>query len=101
MRRLAVIGMPAIFILLATATAVTAQEIDVRSLVHNLGEDEVNWSGFNFSGFYYDMDDDIGYETLTFRLSNVSLAKDRAVLSDQPDAYGNRGVVYTAEAPAG
>ncbi len=87
----------AIIILFAVFTSY-AQEIDVRSLVHDLSENEAGWSSKNFSGFYYDVDDDIGYETLTFRLSDISAARDRANLGDQPDANGNRGAVYIAEA---
>jgi S-layer protein (TIGR01567 family) len=93
----AIIGVATIIVILVTAST-AAQEIDVRSLVHNLSENEVSWSSYNFSGFYYDVDDDIGYEALTFRLSNISQAKDRATLADQPDANGNRGAVYIATA---
>ena len=93
----AIIGVATIIVLLLTAST-SAQEIDVRSLVHNLSEREAGWSSYNFSGFYYDVDDDIGYEALTFRLSNISQAKDRATLGDQPDANGNRGAVYIAKA---
>ena len=100
MRRSAVIEVPAIIALIAIAivAASSAQEIYVRSLVHNLSENEVSWSSYNFSGFYYDLNDDIGYETLTFRLSNISQDRDRAVLSNQKDADGNRGAVYIAKA---
>ena len=93
----AIIRVATIIVLLATAST-AAQEIDVRSLVHNLSEGEAIWSSYNFSGFYYDLNDNIGYETLTFRLSNISQAKDQARLGDQPDANGNRGAVYIAKA---
>ena len=75
-----------------------AQEIDVRSDIYDLGERSVTWDSYTFPGFYYDIDDDIGTENLTFRLSNIAQDKSSATLSDKPDADGNRGVVYTTEA---
>jgi S-layer protein (TIGR01567 family) len=78
--------------------AVPAQDVDVPSDIHDLREREVAWDSYTFSGFYYDIDNDIGTETLTFRLSDIDQDWSRAILSDQPDADGNRGAVYTTEA---
>lgn len=71
---------------------------ELRGSVTNLGAKEFNWTNATFSGFYYDIDDNIGTERLTFRLSDVNPSS--ATLSDQPDANNNRGIVYTTEAQA-
>jgi S-layer protein (TIGR01567 family) len=75
-----------------------SQAIDVRSDIHDLGEKSVTWDSYTFPGFYYDIDDDIGTENLTFRLSNIAQDMAGVTLSDEPDANGNRGIVYTTEA---
>jgi S-layer protein (TIGR01567 family) len=64
--------------------------------VAHLGVDQFMWTDATFPGFYYDMDNNIGIEQLTFRLSNLS--PDRAKLSDQVDAGGLRGIVYASTA---
>lgn len=71
---------------------------ELRGSVTNLGVKEFNWTNATFSGFYYDIDDNIGTEKLTLRLSDVNPSS--ATLSDQPDANNNRGIVYTTEAQA-
>ncbi len=92
------IGVYVIIILLTMAISVQAQGIDVRSDINDLGEESVTWDSYTFPGFYYDIDNDIGTENLTFVLSNIAQDKGSATLSDEPDANGNRGVVYTTEA---
>ena len=64
---------------------------EVRGQITNLGVPEITWNNVSFPGFYYDLDDNIGAEQLTFRLSDISVNKDTATLSDQPDANNNRG----------
>jgi len=97
-RNIASISVSTIIILFTMTILFQAQEIDLRSDIHDLGEKSVTWDGYTFPGFYYDIDDDIGTENLTFRLSNIAQDKGSATLSDEPDANGNRGVVYTTEA---
>ncbi len=87
-----------LIILLGTVLAVASQEVDIRSAIHNIGEKEVTWNSSDFPGFYYDLDNGIGTESLTFRLSNIDPDGASATLSDEPDANGNRGVVYTTNA---
>jgi len=72
--------------------------VEVRGQVFNLGQNEISMDNATFSGFYYDIDDNVGAEKLTLRLSNVDSSKASAVLSDQQDSNGNRGVVYTTAA---
>jgi len=97
-RNIASISVYMIIILIITAILVQAQGIDVRGDIHDLGERSVTWDSYSFPGFYYDIDDDIGTENLTFMLSNIAQDKASATLSDEPDANGNRGVVYTTKA---
>ena len=85
-------------VLLGAIGGVSAQEVNIPSDIHDLRESEVTWDSYTFPGFYYDIDSDIGTETLTFRLSSISKDWASAVLSDQPDINGNRGAVYTTDA---
>ena len=71
---------------------------EVRGQVTNLGVPEFTWNNVSFPGFYYDLDNNLGAEQLTFRLSNVGMDKNAATLSDQPDANGNRGITYSTQA---
>ena len=68
--------------------------LEIRGSIAILGQNQVTWTPQNFSGFYYDIDRDVGTEQLTFTLSSATPYN--AVLSDQPDSNGNRGVVYKA-----
>ncbi len=97
-RNMVSIGVCTIIILFIMTILFQAQEIDVRSDIQDLGEKSVTWDSYTFPGFYYDMDNDIGTENLTFTLSNIAQDKASATLSDEPDADGNRGIVYNTEA---
>ncbi len=67
-----------------------------RGVITNLGVEGFTWDSTTFPGFYHDTDHNLGTETLTFRLSDVSPST--AVLSDQLDANGEIGVVYKSSA---
>jgi S-layer protein (TIGR01567 family) len=69
---------------------------ELHGSVANLSFHQFTWSGATFPGFYYDIDDNITTEQLTFHLSNAS--PDRATLSDQLYAGGLGGLVYTSTA---
>jgi S-layer protein (TIGR01567 family) len=96
MKRMTAITLTAMMVLIASAMAVGAQEVDVRSTVHNLGESTVTWDNSTFAGFYYDINKNIGTESLTFTLTGTDPAS--KTLSDTADANGNRGVVYLSTA---
>lgn len=100
MRDINLIGITGLIFLLAIMMPVFASDkvVEVRGQVFNLGQNEVSMDNATFPGFYYDIDDNLGAEKLTLRLSNVDSSKASGVLSDQPDASGNRGVVYTTAA---
>lgn len=67
----------------------------IRGTVADLGDDEVIWDRSNFAGFYCDMDNDLGKERITLRLSDRT--PDAAILSEDKDNDGNRGVVYITQ----
>jgi S-layer protein (TIGR01567 family) len=65
---------------------------ELHGSVANLGQIENTWDNSTFSGFYYDLDKNLGAEKITMRLSNASPTS--AALRDQPDVNGNRGITY-------
>ena len=71
---------------------------EVRSSIYNLSQREVTLDGINFPGFYYDIDDNTYTEKLILRLSNTNLNYTSSIISDQPDAYGDRGAIYITHA---
>ena len=90
---IAVVG----FVVLSAMTVPVGAN-EVRGQITNLGVPEITWNNVSFPGFYYDLDDNIGAEQLTFRLSDISANKDSATLSDQPDDNGSRGITYSTQA---
>ena len=69
---------------------------ELRGVVADPGMNEFTWNNSTFPGFYYDIDKNVGAETITFRLSNQTSS--HATLSDQLDAYNERGLVYKTQA---
>jgi S-layer protein (TIGR01567 family) len=100
MKRMTLIMLTAMMVLFASAMTVSAAEVDVRGQVTNLGASQFSWNNSNFAGFYYDIDKNIGQETLTVRLLNPVAANFATnTLSDTADPATNlRGVVYTTSA---
>jgi S-layer protein (TIGR01567 family) len=93
---IAVFAMEFIF-LLSLMMPVNALD-EVRSDIYNLSQREVTLDGINFPGFYYDIDDNTYTEKLILRLSNTNLNYTSSIISDQPDAYGDRGATYITHA---
>jgi S-layer protein (TIGR01567 family) len=91
-------GALTIVVLLVIITAVPAQEVNGRSDIHDLSEKVVTWDANTFPGFYSDIDSNFSTEYLTFRLPKTNPDISTAVLSDQMDADGNRGIVYNSTA---
>lgn len=83
------------FVLLL-AIMIPARAIEIRGSVTNLAMPEFRWTNSTFSGFYNDIDKNLGAEKLTFRMVNANPAS--ATLSDQADANNNRGITYTTQA---
>jgi len=67
MKKLAAITLTSMMLLLATAMAVGAVDsVEIRGQV---ATGNFEWTVDNFAGFYYDIDDDLGTETLTTTIS--------------------------------
>lgn len=71
---------------------------EMRSNIYNLTQKEVILDGADFSGLYYDIDDNFMTEKLTLKLHNVSQDGASAILSDQLDSSGERDITYTVAA---
>lgn len=84
------------FLIAMTISAGAADDVEVRGSGTNVDVAQFTWDNFTFPGFYYDIDKNLGAETLTFTLSEATPTG--ATLSDQPDPNGMRGVVYETHA---
>jgi S-layer protein (TIGR01567 family) len=74
MKKLAAITLTSMMLLLATAMVVGAVEnVEVRGQVATA---DSTWNSQNFAGFYYDIKDDIGTETLSTTLTDKKLSGD-------------------------
>jgi hypothetical protein len=83
MKKLAAITFTSMMLLLATAMVVGAADmVEIRG---HVATDSDTWTAEDFAGFYYDIDDNIATETMTFTVT------DRKLL--EPD-----GVVYNTTA---
>ena len=83
MKKLAAITFTSMMLLLATAMVVGA--VDMVEIRGHVATDSDTWTAEDFAGFYYDIDDNIATETMTFTVT------DRKLL--EPD-----GVVYNTTA---
>ena len=79
MKKLAAITLTSMMLLLATAMVVGAVEkVEVRGAVATA---DTTWNSQNFAGFYYDIKDDIGTETLS-----TTITGEKKLSGDSP--YG-------------
>ena len=83
MKKLTAITFTSMMLLLATAMVVGA--VDTVEIRGHVATDSDSWNAEDFAGFYYDIDDNIATETMTFTVT------DRKLL--EPD-----GVVYETKA---
>ena len=85
------------FLLVILISVGAADDVEVRGSATNVGVAQFTWDNFTFPGFYYDINKNLGAETLTFTLSGATPTG--ATLSDQQDpATGMRGAVYETRA---
>jgi len=92
---IAVIGY--LLLLVVVMPIVSANNIEIRGQVTNVGVSHFTWDNSNFAGFYYDIHHNLGAEALTFRLTDTTPT--HANLTDIADpTTGLRGVVYQAHA---
>ncbi len=95
--KFALLALTGIMALLLTILAgLAAGNIEIKGAVATLGEDEFTLGSQNFSGFYYNVDNNIGTEQITLRPTESDGAT--AILSDVADANGYPGVVYATTA---
>jgi len=87
MRKTAAVVFTALVVLLASATAVKAADmVEIRGPVAVVEDGAAyTWGPQEFAGFYYDINDDIGRESITLTITGDSL--------EEPN-----GVVYNTEA---
>ncbi len=76
MKKMTAITLTALMVLLASAMAVSA--VEIRGPVANVSDDEspYTWGSQDFAGFYYDIDDDLGTETITLTITGEALDDD-------------------------
>lgn len=91
-----IIGLAILITLASVASA--SNDVEVRGQVSNLGSSEFAYDSANFPGFYYDLNSNAGAEKIDFRLTEANPGS--AMLNDQQDAEGSRGITYTTLAQA-
>jgi len=89
------ISVAVILSVLANVSA-ASDDVEVRGQVTNLGVPEFAWNALNFPGFFYDADENIGTEQITFLLTDIQYST--AILNGDSDASGNYGITYTTTA---
>ncbi|MDD4161735.1 MAG: S-layer protein domain-containing protein [Methanothrix sp.] len=70
MKKLAAITLTSMMLLLATAMVVGA--VDSVEIRGEVATGDFVWNAQNFAGFYYDIDDDLGTETLTTTITETN-----------------------------
>ena len=70
MKKLAAITLTSMMLLLATAMVVGA--VDSVEIRGEVATGDFEWNAQNFAGFYYDIDDDLGTETLTTTITETN-----------------------------
>jgi len=74
----------AIAFLMVLSTAFASENLSIRgSVTEVVNGSIVEWDSSNFAGFYYDMDDNLGYESLQLQISGQSVETGDAVYSSQ------------------
>jgi S-layer protein (TIGR01567 family) len=69
---------------------------EIRGQVSNLYIPTTTWDAKNFAGFYYDLDNNLGQEQITFALTATDPTGSYATLSDV--GYDSRGITYATAA---
>ena len=82
MTKVTAITLTALVLLLASAMAVSAvDKVEIRGPVATVEDGKVvTWGPQQFAGFYYDIDDDIGTESITLTITGDALEKDTGVI---------------------
>ncbi len=81
MKKVTAITLTAFVLLLASAMAVSAvDKVEIRGPVATVENAAYTWDAQQFSGFYYDIDDNIGTETITLTVADGALAEPNGVV---------------------
>ena len=82
MTKVTAITLTALVLLLASAMAVSAvDKVEIRGPVATVEDGKVvTWGPQEFAGFYYDIDDNIGTESITLTVTGDALEKDTGVI---------------------
>ncbi|HII06729.1 MAG TPA: PGF-CTERM sorting domain-containing protein [Methanotrichaceae archaeon] len=74
MKKVTAITLTAFVLLLASAMAVSAVDrVEIRGPVATVENANYTWDAQDFAGFYYDIDDDIGTESITLTITGDAL----------------------------
>lgn len=82
--------------IMATNIVEEADGVEVRGQVTDISVPSFAWNTLNFPGFYYDLDENVGNEQITFKLYEEEPTS--AILDGNTDADGNYGITYTTTA---
>jgi len=81
MRKTAAVMFTALMVLLAPALAVCAvDKVEIRGPATVVDGAAYNWGPQQFAGFYYDIDDNIGTESITLTTTNDTLDEPSGVV---------------------
>ncbi len=83
----------AIISIMSTNALGASDDMEIRGQVTDISNPMFTWNAFNFPGFFFDVDENIGTEQITFSLSETEPTS--AILDGEIGADGNRGVTYS------
>jgi S-layer protein (TIGR01567 family) len=79
--------------IVASNVAETSGDVEVRGQIADISIPVFTWNTLNFPGFFYDPDENVGNEQITFRLSGMESTD--AILDGETDSDGNMGISYS------
>ena len=85
-----------IVLMIAISNVNAINTTEVRGTVTDLGASAFTWDNSNFAGFYYDIDKNLGAESLILSLTDATPTG--ATLTDQEVNGAPRGIVYKTQA---
>jgi S-layer protein (TIGR01567 family) len=78
------------------ATSAASDDVELRGQVTDISVPAFTWNALNFPGFFYDIDENVGTEQITFSLSGIETAD--AILDGEAGIDGNYGITYSTSA---
>lgn len=84
--------------IMLTSALGASDDVEIRGQVTDISNPMFTWNALNFPGFFFDVDENIGTEQITFSLSGIEPTS--AILDGEVGADGNRGVIYSTTAQA-